>query len=313
MLEPGHKTISLRRQCRLLGLNRATAHYRPRAESAYTLALKEAIDAQYTARPIYGAARMTAHLRRGGWPINVKRVRRLMRSMALWPIYPKPRLSLSNKAHPKYPYLLRGVRPDRPDQVWASDITYIRLRGGFAYLTAVMDWYSRYVLSWELSNTLDAAFCVEALERALTISKPEVFNSDQGAQYTSEAFTGRLKKAGVKISMDGHGRVYDNIFVERLWRTVKYEEVYLHHYEDMDEAWAGLARYFAFYNRERLHQSLKRHTPHEVYFGRQEAAGDSEIAAAVATPVALRAPSVATALRPASTLNHARSGLDNGE
>jgi len=313
MLEPGHERISLRRQCALLGLSRSTAYYRSCGENPANLALKEAIDRQYTKTPFYGTARMTAQLRRAGWRVNVKRVRRLMREMGVSAVYPKPRLSLSNKAHPKYPYLLRGVEPDHPDQVWASDITYIRLRGGFAYLTAVMDWYSRYVLSWELSNTLDAAFCVEALDRALAISQPEIFNSDQGAQYTSEAFTGRLKKAKVKISMDGRGRVYDNIFVERLWRTVKYEEVYLHHYEDMDEAWAGLARYFAFYNRERIHQRLKWRTPHEVYFGSQEARGDLEIAAAVATPVGLRPPSVATALQTASTLNHARSGLDNGE
>lgn len=295
MLEPGHERISLRRQCDLLGLNRSTAYYRRRAEASVNLALKEALDAQYTRTPFYGAARMTAQLRRGGWHVNVKRVRRLLREMGLSAVYPKPRLSLSNQAHPKYPYLLRDVRVDRPDQVWASDITYVRLRGGFTYLTAVMDWHSRYVLSWELSNTLDAAFCVEALERALTISQPEVFNSDQGTQYTSEAFTGRLQRAGVKISMDGRGRVYDNIFVERLWRTVKYEEVYLHHYEDMDEAWAGLARYFAFYNRERPHQALDWRTPQEAYFGRREAAGDSEIADAVATPVGLRPPSVATA------------------
>ena len=313
MLEPSHKGISLRRQCDLLGLSRSTAYYAPRAEDVDNVALKERIDVQYTRTPFYGVPRMTAQLRREGHRVNPKRVRRLMRQMGLSAIYPKPRLSRSHPAHSTYPYLLRGVRVDRPDQVWASDITYVRLRGGFVYLTAVMDWCSRYVLSWELSNTLDAAFCVEALDRALVISRPEIFNTDQGAQYTSEAFTGRLKKANVKISMDGRGRVYDNIFVERLWRTVKYEEVYLHHYETMDEAWAGLARYFAFYNRERPHQALGWRTPHEVYFGTQETGSDSEIAAAVATPVGLRPPSVATAPPAASTLNHARSGLDNGE
>ena len=295
MLEPNHRLISLRRQCALLGLNRSTAYYTAKPESAMNLHLKEIIDVQYTARPFYGVPRMTACLQRDGWVVNEKRIRRLMRAMGLSAIYPKPRLSLSNQAHPKHPYLLRGMAVDRPDQVWGSDITYIRLRGGFAYLTVVMDWHSRYVLSWELSNTLDAAFCAEALERALAISKPEIFNSDQGAQYTSEAFTGRLRKANVKISMDGRGRCYDNIFVERLWRTVKYEEVYLHHYEDMEEAWKGLGRYFAFYNRERPHQSLKWRTPHEMYFGTQEDKGGLEIANAVATPVALRAPSVATA------------------
>jgi len=313
MLEPDHTRISLRRQCALLGLTRSTAYDRLRLEPAVDLALQEVIDEQYTRTPFYGVARMTAHLRRGGRWVNPKRVRRLMRRMGLSAIYPRPRLSRSHPAHPRYPYLLRGVRVDRPDRVWASDITYIRLRGGFVYLTAVMDWYGRYVLSWALSNTLDAAFCVEALGRALAISQPEIFNTDQGGQYTSEAFTGRLKAAGVKISMDGRGRVCDNIFVERLWRTVKYEEVYLHHYETMDEARAGLARYFQFYNRERPHQSLQWRTPHEAYFGTQEAAGDSEIAAAVATPVGLRPPSVATAPRSASTLYHPKSGLDNGE
>jgi len=295
MLEPNHDRISLRRQCDLLDLSRSTAYYAPRAEKADNVALKETIDVQYTRTPFYGVPRMTAHLRREGWPVNPKRVRRLMRAMGLSAIYPKPRLSLPCQGHLVYPYLLRNVTVNRLDHVWASDITYIRLRGGFVYLTAVMDWYSRYVLSWELSNTLDAAFCVEALDKALAISQPEIFNTDQGTQYTSEAFTSRLKEAGVKISMDGRGRVYDNIFVERLWRTVKYEEVYLKHYDDADEAWRGLAEYFAFYNRERPHQALDWRTPHEVYFGQQEAGGDSEIAAAAVTPVGLRPPSVTAA------------------
>jgi len=295
MLEPDHERISLRRQCDLLGLSRSTAYYQPRAEDAVNVALTERIDVQYTRTPFYGVPRMTAHLRREGWPVNPKRVRRLMRAMGLSAVYPKPRLSLSCQAHRVYPYLLRNVTADRPDHVWASDITYIRLRGGFVYLTAIMDWHSRYVLSWELSNTLDAAFCVEALDKALAISQPDIFNTDQGAQFTSEAFTSRLKRAGVKISMDGHGRCYDNIFVERLWRSVKYEDVYLKHYDDTDEAWRGLGKYFAFYNRERLHRSLGWRTPHEVYFGQQEATGDSEIAAAAVTPVGLRPPSVTAA------------------
>ena len=294
MLEPGQDRVSLRRQCELLGLSRSTAYYRPREENPATLALKGRIDTQYTQRPFYGVARMTAQLRRDGWQVNPKRVRRLMRQMGLSAIYPKPRLSLSNQAHPTYPYLLRGVTVERRDHVWASDITYIRLRGGFVYLTTVMDWYSRYVLSWELSNTLDAAFCVEALERALSISQPAIFNSDQGAQYTSEAFTGRLKAAGVKISMDGRGRVYDNIFVERLWRTVKYEEVYLRDYAGLPEARRGLREYFAFYNEERLHQALGYKTPAEVYFGPDQGwSEERERARTMAvTPVALRAPSV---------------------
>jgi len=295
MLEPNHRQISLRRQCALLGLNRSTAYYRAEEESAVNLRLKEIIDVQYTARPFYGVERMTEYLRRKGWAVNEKRIRRLMREMGLVAIYPKPRLSTPDKAHPTYPYLLRGLLIDRPDQVWASDITYIRLHGGFVYLTAVMDWYSRYVLSWALSNTLDVAFCVDALERALAVSQPEIFNSDQGCQYTSETFTARLKAGDVRISMDGRGRVYDNIFVERLWRTVKYEEVYLKDYEGMSEAWASLARYFRFYNQERMHQSLDWRTPAEVYFGIQEAPGDPEIADAAVTPVGLRPPSVTAA------------------
>ena len=296
MLEPNHPEISIRRQCELLGLSRSTACYRPRPEKRVNLALKKAIDRQYTARPFYGVPRMTEHLRREGWEVNPKRVRRLMREMDLMAIYPKRRLSLPNKAHPAYPYLLRDLKIERPDHVWASDITYVRLRGGFVYLTAILDWYSRYVVSWELSNTLDAGFCVEALERALTISQPEILNSDQGCQYTSEAFTDRLKAAGIRISMDGRGRVFDNIFVERLWRTVKYEEVYLKDYATVPEARESLARYFRFYNHERPHQALRWRTPSEVYFETQEAADPARRgAAAAATPVALRAPSVAAA------------------
>ncbi len=254
--------------------------------------LRREIDQQYTETPFYGVPRMTAHLRREGWRINPKRVRRLMRSMGLVAIYPKPRLSVPDQVHPPFPYLLRGLRIERSDHVWASDITYIRLRGGFVYLTAIMDWYSRYVLSWELSNTLDATFCVEALEKALAISQPEIFNSDQGGQFTSRTFTERLKRSGIRISMDGRGRVFDNIFVERLWRTVKYEEVYLKDYAGMGEAWENLARYFQFYNHRRPHQSLDWHTPAEVYFENQEALGGADTADGAVTPVALRAPSV---------------------
>jgi len=313
MLEPGNKRISMRRQCELLDLNRSTAYYRPRPQSEANLALKEAIDMQYTKTPFYGVERMTAHLRRDGWCINPKRVRRLMRQMSLSAIYPKLRLSLPERYNLTYPYLLRDVKIERPDQVWASDITYIRLQGGFAYLTVVMDWYSRYVLSWELSNSLDAAFCVDALVRALSISKPEIFNTDQGSQYTSDAFTSKLKSAGVKVSMDGAGRAFDNIMVERLWRSVKYEDVYLHHYERLAEARNGLARYFRFYNSERPHQSLGWRTPHEVYFGTQEATGGLEVADAAVTPVGLRPSSVTAAYPVVSTLNSVNSGLDNGE
>ena len=303
LLEPGHPDLSIRRQCELLELNRSSAYYERREPSAEELALQEVIDRQYTATPFYGVPRMTAVLRRQGWTVNPKRVRRLMRRMGLEAIYPKPRLSLAHKGHKTYPYLLRNLTVERPDQVWATDITYIRLHGGFVYLTAVMDWYSRYVLSWELSNTLDASFCVEALEEALRTSSPQVFNSDQGSQYTSEEFTNRLSAAGVRISMDGRGRAYDNIFVERLWRTVKYEEVYLKDYTDAREAAVRLGRYFEFYNRRRPHQSLGWRTPAEVYFGESQEQMDQQEAMApagcgrpaAATAVGLRPPSVAAA------------------
>lgn len=253
------------------------------------------IDEQYTRTPCYGVPRMTAHLRRQGRRVNPKRTRRLMRQMGLEAIYPKPRLSRPERAHPTYPYLLRNVAIRRADQVWGTDITYIRLRGGFVYLTAIMDWHSRYVLSWELSNTLDASFCVSALERALRRSTPEIFNSDQGAQFTSEAFTGLLKEAGVRISMDGRGRAFDNIFFERLWRTVKYEEVYLKDYRSMAEARENLRQYFRFYNTQRPHQSLAYRTPAEVYFDKAEHTDGRRSAAAAVAPVALRAPCVTAA------------------
>jgi len=296
MLEPNHPRISIRRQCEMLGLSRSSAYYRPQPEDPMNLVLKEAIDRQYTTTPFYGVPRMTAHLRRQGWPVNGKRVRRVMREMGLAAIYPKRRLSVPDGTHPPYPYLLRGLTIERPDRVWASDITYIRLHGGFVYLTAMMDWHSRYVLSWELSNTLDAGFCVAALEKALAISQPEVFNSDQGCQYGSEAFTQRLEQAGVRISMDGRGRVFDNIFVERLWRTVKYEEVYLKDYASVPEARENLVQYFRFYNHQRPHQSLDWRTPAEVYFAGQEASDPARCGAAAAvTAVGLRPPSVTAA------------------
>jgi len=210
---------------------------------------------------------MTAWLRTQGHRVNPKRVRRLMRLMGLVAIYPRPRTSLSGPEHKIYPYLLKGVTVQQPDHVWVADITYIRLAHGFVYLVVIMDWVSRYILSWELSITLEKDFCVQALKRALELSKPEIFNSDQGAQFTSEEFTAALEEAEVRISMDGRGRLYDNIFVERLWRTVKYEEVYLHDYRTVQEARERLAAYFQFYNTERLHETLGYRTPHEVYFG----------------------------------------------
>ena len=293
MIEPGHPDLSVARQCDLLGLRRSSLYYRPHGEDAFNEQLMRLIDEQYLRTPFYGVGRMTAYLCRSGYAVNPKRVRRLMRVMALEAVYPKPRLSLQNKAHSVYPYLLAGLTIDRPDQVWASDITYIPMRPGWLYLVAIMDWYSRYVLAWEVSVTLDVSFCLAALDRALAGSCPEIFNTDQGSQYTSAAFTDRLKRSPIQISMDGRGRVFDNIFIERLWRSVKYEEVYLHDYQTVAEAVCGLDRYFAFYNHERPHQSLDYRTPAEVYGAWRSEPGGREETRLAATPVALRAPSAA--------------------
>lgn len=246
-------------------MNRSSWYYRPQPESEENLALMRLLDEQYTRTPFYGSRRMQAWLATQDHQVNRKRVRRLMRKLGLQAVYPKPKLSVPAPGHRIYPYLLRGLKIERPNQVWAADITYIRLRGGFVYLTAVMDWFSRYVLAWELSVSLESSFCISALEWALAHGRPEIFNSDQGSQFTSSTFTERLLQRGVRISMDGRGRVLDNIFVERLWRTVKYEEVYLKDYRNVGEAVAGLRDYFQFYNRERLHQSLGYRTPEAVY------------------------------------------------
>jgi putative transposase len=267
LVEPEYPQISLRRQCALLGLARGNLYYHPVSEGLETLALMRLLDAQYTATPFYGIRRMTAWLQRQGYAVNHKRVGRLLRQMGLAAIYPKPRLSQPAADHVIYPYLLRGVSVDRVNQVWSADITYVRLAAGFVSLVAVIDWFSRYVLSWAVSINLDVAFCVEALEQALSQGQPEIFNTDQGAQFTSVAFTERLQQGGVRISMDGRGRALDNVFVERLWRSVKYEEVYVRDYQSAWDARCSLARYFAFYNRERLHQALGYHTPAMVYQG----------------------------------------------
>jgi len=224
------------------------------------------LDKQYTDTPYYGVRRMTAWLRSQGYAVNHKRVARLLHTLGLETIYPKPRLSQPHPAHRVYPYLLRGVPITRVNQVWSTDITYIRLHGGFISLVAVMDWFSRYVLSWAVSITMDVGFCLEALDHALEGARPEIFNSDQGAQFTSLDFTGRLASAGIQMSMDGRGRALDNVFVERLWRTVKYEEVYLKDYETPREAMQGLATFFVRYNEWRQHQSLDYRTPAAVYF-----------------------------------------------
>ena len=276
MIEPGHKEIPVCRQSELLGLSRSAYYYRPREKDALNEVLMRLLDEQYTKTPFYGVPKMTEWLKRQGYGVNHKRVRRLMRLMGLEAVYPKPWLSKPAKDHKKYPYLLRDVVISRPDNVWSADITYIRLKQGFIYLVAVMDWHSRYVLSWEVSTTLDKEFCITALEKALGLSRPEIFNSDQGSQFTSLEFTGLVEKLGVAISMDGRGRAMGNIFLERLWRTVKYEEVYLKSYETVKEASEGLAGYFHFYNTERLHQALGYRTPKAVYFGERRQKEESE-------------------------------------
>jgi putative transposase len=227
------------------------------------------IDQEYTAHPFYGSRRMTAWLCMRGHAVNRKRVQRLMQVMGIEAIYPKRNLSRSDPRHKKYPYLLKDLEVKSPDHVWSTDITFIRLLEGFAYCPAVIDWYSRYVISWRISNTLETSFCLEALEDALGRGKPEIFNTDQGVQYTSIAFTGMLEKAGIKISMDGRGRVFDNIFVERLWRSLKYEDIYLRDYGSVKEARDGVTSYFNFYNNERPHQSLNYRVPKDVYFNEQ--------------------------------------------
>jgi putative transposase len=256
----------VRRQCELLGLNRSSLYYEPAGETPQNLRLMRLLDEQYTAHPFYGSRKMTTWLQEVHQEeVNRKRVQRLMRQMGLEAIYPKPRLSLAGRGHRVFPYLLRDVAIVRPDQVWSADITYVPMAAGFMYLAAVIDWFSRYVIAWRLSNSLDGSFCLDMLEEALRQGRPEVFNTDQGVQFTAAAFTGRLVQAGVAVSMDGRGRCLDNVFVERLWRTVKYEELYLRCYETVPELERGLTRYFGFYNEERFHQSLDYRTPAQVY------------------------------------------------
>ena len=260
--------LTLVRQCELAGVSRATA-YRPRLAAPAgedDLTLCALIDEEYTQHPFYGSRRMVVILLRQGWLVNRKRVQRLMRVMGLAGMAPGPSTTVRHPGHKVYPYLLRGVAVVRPNHVWSTDITYIRLARGFAYLVAVIDWYSRRVLSWRISNSMDASFCVDCLEEALIgHGKPDIFNTDQGSQFTSQAFTGVLLREGVAISMDGRGRALDNIFVERLWRNVKHEDVYLNGYATMGDLTVGLTRYIAFYNEERPHQSLNYQTPDVVY------------------------------------------------
>ena len=262
-----HEQISLRRQCELLSLGRSSLYYRCQADTSYNEQLMRLMDEQYTRTPFYGVPRMTEWLRLQGHWVNAKRVRRLLRQMGLEAIYPRRKRTLSQAGpeHRVYPYLLKGLQITRPNQVWAADITYIRMVRGWLYLMAILDWFSRYVVAWEVSITLEADFCVMALKRALGSARPEIFNTDQGSQFTCGDWIDALTEAGVAISMDGQGRVFDNIFVERLWRSVKVEEVYLHDYQTVPEATWGLGRYFAFYNCERPHQALGYRTPAEVY------------------------------------------------
>jgi putative transposase len=271
MIGKGPNKPSIARQCQLLGLSRPGFYHRPRAVKTDDLALMRLLDEQYLRTPFYGSRRMTVHLRRLGHSVNRKRVCRLMRQMGLQAIYPRPRTSTPNPEHKVYPYLPRDVAVTRPNQVWATDITYVPMAQGFMYLVAVLDWYSRKVLAFRVSNSLEAGFCVEALQEALARhGRPEVFNTDQGSPFTSQAFTGVLEAAGVRISMDGKGRCYDNIFVERLWRTVKYEYLYLQAFEGGQDLRQGLRTWVEWYNRERPHQGLGYRTPDEMYYGELE-------------------------------------------
>lgn len=260
--------LSVLRQCELAGVSRSSLYYEPRGVSALEHGLMVAIDKEYMLHPFYGSPRMTAALVRQGWVVNHKRVERLMRRMGIVALYPKRNISKAVKENLVFPYLLRGLTIEKVHQVWSTDITYIPLAHGFLYLTAVMDWYSRYVLSWSVSNTMSVGWCIAAVTAALEHGTPEIFNTDQGGQYTSPQFTGMLVGRNIRVSMDGRGRALDNIFIERLWRSVKYEDVYLKDYRDGHEVERGLSSYFRFYNTERVHQSLGYKTPAEVFFRR---------------------------------------------
>jgi putative transposase len=270
-IDPDHPRLSIARQCELVALSRSSFYYRPVGESAENLVLMRLIDEQFLETPWYGARQMARHLRRRGHTAGRKRIRRLMAKMGLAAVYQRPRTTVPHPEHRVYPYLLRGLSIDRPDQVWCADLTYIPMRRGFLYLVAVMDWASRMVLAWRLSNTMEADFCIDALQEAMVrYGRPEIFNTDQGSQFTSPRFVEVLTGAGVRVSMDGRGRWMDNIFIERLWRSVKYECVYLNAFETGSEARAGLARWFGYYNAARPHSALGGCTPGEVYATRND-------------------------------------------
>jgi putative transposase len=276
MIETNHTQISLRRQCSLVGLSRATYYWQPTDESEENLKLMRLIDQEYTQTPFYGSRKITVRLNQQLLEkVNRKRVVRLMRKMGLQAIYPHKKTSILDRQHKKYPYLLRNLNITHPNQVWAADITYIPMQQGFMYLTAIMDWHSRFVIAWQLSNTLDGLFCLETLQSALQRGKPEIFNTDQGAQFTAQAFTSELESAGVLVCMDGRGRAYDNIFVERLWQTIKYEDIYIKGYATVIELQKGLEDYLWLYNYERPHQGLGYRTPAEIYNMTRESAGIS--------------------------------------
>jgi putative transposase len=271
MIERGHPDLPVGKQCGLLSISRSSFYYEPKGETELNLGLMRKIDKQFLETPFYGVRQMTWHLRNEGHLVNEKRIRRLMRLMGLMPIYQKPNTSKAAKGHKIYPYLLRELRVDRPNQVWAADITYLPMRRGFLYLVAIMDWHTRKVLAWRISNTLEAGFCVEALNEAIhRFGAPEIMNTDQGSQFTSFTWTDRLKRVGARISMDGKGRFLDNIFVERLWRSLKYECVYLHAWETGSEAKAGVRKWMDFYNRKRPHSALGGKPPAVVYWQRRE-------------------------------------------
>ena len=270
LIQPEDLEFSVERQCDLIELSRSSYYFTSRPESAFNLSVMKIMDKLYTDHPHYGKRSMSSNLKRLGYDVGVDLARTLMRKMGVEAIYQKPNLSKPNMSHKVYPYLLRGVKIERVNQVWSTDITYIPMRNGFLYLTAVIDWYSRYVLAWRLSNSLDGLFCRQVLQDALQIAQPEIFNTDQGAQYTSLEFVNILIALGIQVSMDGRGRAIDNVFVERLWRSVKYEDIYLREYCDGIELYAGLGRYFTFYNTQRLHSSLEYNTPVGVYFGRTD-------------------------------------------
>jgi putative transposase len=266
MIEPEYPELSLRRQCSLLSLPRASWYYAPVSVDKQTLELMNAIDRQYTKTPFYGIRKMTEAMNEQGLHVNHKRIGRLMHQMGIHAVYPGPKTSIPGENHMIYPYLLKDVSITAPNQVWSTDITYIPMTRGFMYCMAVIDWYSRYVLAWDISNTQDACFCVNVLDKALMLNNPMIFNNDQGSQFTSEQFTQRLLDAHILISMDGRGRALDNIFIERLWRSLKYEDIYLHDYSDPRALHDGIEKYFNFYNYERYHQSLDYRTPADVYF-----------------------------------------------